>query len=656
MKSTNRGENWNIDYFIAGFNADIAHSINTSFFLNNNTGIIGAGKIFRTINSGISWDSVTNSSGGSFQSIFFINDNTGWASYNYGYGSSSNLLLKTTNSGLNWFNLNASISTIYSLYFVNSNTGWFTGFYHLGYPANISRFYIYKTTDGGLSYATQLYNSTWEDMYSIFFINENTGWAGGTKLWKTTDGGNSWNFQSISVRSVKFINELTGFLTNNTGIYKSSNGGLNWEFKSPFEGINISVLDSNNYFIAGNYGTMIKTSNQGDNWEYLSQNTTSNSNYGLYFTNEFTGFCISHYWSYPPYPSSVLKTTDKGYHWNFVLQNTPNDLNDVYFNSASTGWLLGDNGLLYKSTNIGISWNVQNLNTSKNLYKMFFLTSNTGWILSESCIFSTTDAGNNWMKIDNTLPMREDILFFNSFTGFIGGVGGIYKTTNSGYNWFNILGNSIQDIDKDSENNLYAISLNDFFKSTDMGASWLPLPSPQKSTVAMKMINTTTGYLTSLRGNVLKTTNGGVSWNVKKLYTNGQLRSIVAFDTNNIWVAGDNGLIISTVGGGVITGITSDNTNIFPQNYLLSQNYPNPFNPQTKIKFDVPANVKGQTSNVKLIIYDLLGREVTTLVNEELKPGTYEADWDGSNYSSGVYFYKIISEGFVETKKMVLMK
>ena len=189
-----------------------------------------------------------------------------------------------------------------------------------------------------------------------------------------------------------------------------------------------------------------------------------------------------------------------------------------------------------------------------------------------------------------------------------------------------------------------------------MGASWLPLPSPQKSTVAMKMINTTTGYLTSLRGNVLKTTNGGVSWNVKKLYTNGQLRSIVAFDTNNIWVAGDNGLIISTVGGGVITGITSDNTNIFPQNYLLSQNYPNPFNPQTKIKFDVPANVKGQTSNVKLIIYDLLGREVTTLVNEELKPGTYEADWDGSNYSSGVYFYKIISEGFVETKKMVLMK
>jgi hypothetical protein len=59
---------------------------------------------------------------------------------------------------------------------------------------------------------------------------------------------------------------------------------------------------------------------------------------------------------------------------------------------------------------------------------------------------------------------------------------------------------------------------------------------------------------------------------------------------------------------------------------------------------------------VSLVIYDLVGREVATLVNDELKPGTYETGWDGSNYSSGVYFYKIISGDFIETKKMVLMK
>jgi hypothetical protein len=94
-----------------------------------------------------------------------------------------------------------------------------------------------------------------------------------------------------------------------------------------------------------------------------------------------------------------------------------------------------------------------------------------------------------------------------------------------------------------------------------------------------------------------------------------------------------------------MVGITAV-SNELPDNFFLSQNYPNPFNPQTKIKFDVP-----KASFTSLIIYDLLGREVTTLVNEVLKPGTYEADWDGSNYSSGVYFYKIITESFVETKK-----
>lgn len=97
-------------------------------------------------------------------------------------------------------------------------------------------------------------------------------------------------------------------------------------------------------------------------------------------------------------------------------------------------------------------------------------------------------------------------------------------------------------------------------------------------------------------------------------------------------------------------------SNEIPGKFSLFQNYPNPFNPQTKIKFDVPQNVKSQTSNVKLVVYDLLGREAATLVNEELTPGTYQADWDASNFSSGVYFCKITAGDFVETKKMVLMK
>jgi len=116
----------------------------------------------------------------------------------------------------------------------------------------------------------------------------------------------------------------------------------------------------------------------------------------------------------------------------------------------------------------------------------------------------------------------------------------------------------------------------------------------------------------------------------------------------------------------VILGISKISSEV-PNSFSLSQNYPNPFNPSTKIKFqvapplnlpltggDVPA-VAGSVG-VKLKIYDALGREVATLVNQQLQPGTYEAEWDASNYPSGVYFYKLETNNFSETKKLVLMK
>ena len=88
-----------------------------------------------------------------------------------------------------------------------------------------------------------------------------------------------------------------------------------------------------------------------------------------------------------------------------------------------------------------------------------------------------------------------------------------------------------------------------------------------------------------------------------------------------------------------------------PSKYSLSQNYPNPFNPTTNIKFSIV-----NTGDVKLVVYDIQGREVQTLVNESLKPGTYEAAFDGSALNSGVYFYKLITNTFSETKKMLLIK
>jgi hypothetical protein len=131
------------------------------------------------------------------------------------------------------------------------------------------------------------------------------------------------------------------------------------------------------------------------------------------------------------------------------------------------------------------------------------------------------------------------------------------------------------------------------------------------------------------------------------------------------YICGANGLILKTTNGGVV-GIKPVNDEI-PGHFVLYQNYPNPFNPKTKIRFDIPKtplnppfNQREEERNgggfVTLKIYDILGCEIATLINQQLQPGTYEYDWEGTNYPGGVYYYKLISNNFSDCKKMVLIK
>jgi hypothetical protein len=105
-------------------------------------------------------------------------------------------------------------------------------------------------------------------------------------------------------------------------------------------------------------------------------------------------------------------------------------------------------------------------------------------------------------------------------------------------------------------------------------------------------------------------------------------------------------------------GITENNP-VLPNNYRLHQNYPNPFNPTTKIKFDLPLQ-RGVGGMTTLVIYDITGREISTLISEQLQPGTYETTWDASSFPSGIYFYKMEirngDEFFSDVKRMILVK
>ena len=108
-----------------------------------------------------------------------------------------------------------------------------------------------------------------------------------------------------------------------------------------------------------------------------------------------------------------------------------------------------------------------------------------------------------------------------------------------------------------------------------------------------------------------------------------------------------NGIVY---GDTTLTDISQIN-NIIPESFYLSQNYPNPFNPVTKIKFSIPRN-----SFVKLSVFDNLGRELEVIVKEQLQPGTYELEWNGEKRTSGIYYFKIETEEFTATRKMILLK
>ena len=212
----------------------------------------------------------------------------------------------------------------------------------------------------------------------------------------------------------------------------------------------------------------------------------------------------------------------------------------------------------------------------------------------------------------------NSVFFIDENTGWLTGMGGwTYKTTNGGNSWIRVS------------------TIGSFFYYD------------------VYFINALTGWLAGSNesalggGVILRTTNGGYNWNLQS-YSRA-IYSLCFPDSCTGWAVGDRGTILKTTNGGSV--FVSNTKNIKPEEFSLLQNYPNPFNPTTTIPYELKV-----TSDVRLVVYDLLGRQVTELVGEKQNPGRYEVTFDGSNYSSGVYFYTLMTDGYIETKKMSLIK
>lgn len=216
-------------------------------------------------------------------------------------------IFKTTNTGATWDTLNNGLYGITRMDFINANTGFGVCKY----------FYFFKTTDGGLTWYVNNrlnINQNW----AIDFVSENTGYIGGGVTWKTTNGGLNWDTITFGFRfgstDIQFINQNTGFISGDAeihpynyrgGIAKTTNGGINWEFKditSYYVNDIHFVNERIGYALSG--GSMYKTLNGGENWFQL-RTCSYTYPYVIYFPDSLTGYCAGS-------NQSIIKTTDGG--------------------------------------------------------------------------------------------------------------------------------------------------------------------------------------------------------------------------------------------------------------------------------------------------------------------------------------------------------
>ncbi|MBN1634778.1 MAG: T9SS type A sorting domain-containing protein [Ignavibacteria bacterium] len=366
--------------------------------------------------------------------------------------------------------------------------------------------------------------------------------------------------------------------------------------------------------------------------------------------------------------TNIIKTTDAGANWDAVyIFSTNATESKLFFLNSTTGFCLTliNNGL-YKTTDGGYNW-TQITIPSWGYSFLQFINLNTGYLIGER-ISKTINGGNNWVTYDNPLGnmLWGNLIFLDAYTGIaemtiqsplsfkIG------KTTTGGQEWNVVYSDTtpIYSFAKASNNILFAGARGKILKSTNTGNNWNVVYTGSYSYYykCIQMIDNNIGFAISApfsgSGNyyIYKTTTGGNNWDIQ--YTTTSLGLFAMhFVNNNIGVVvGGPGVILRTNTGGVVTNIAKINNEI-PNIFSMKQNYPNPFNPTTKIQFDVM-----KTENIKITVFDVAGKELEVLVNERMQPGSYETEWNGEKYASGIFFYRIQAGNYMETKKMVLMK
>jgi hypothetical protein len=498
---------------------------------------------------------------------------------------------------------------------------------------------------------------------------------------------NSGSPEEVSICiNPKNINQLSAG-ANIDNYYYSTNGGTTWSAGTLISSysvwgdpaITVDTAGNFYYFHLTNPGALFidrivcqKSTNGGSTWSngsftgYSPPKQQDKAWGAVDFTHDPRGNWLYVTWtqfdvygtSNPADSSNILfsRSTDGGTTWSTPvrLNQIAGDCVDSDNTQEGAVPCVGPNGEVY------VCWAGP---LSHNVPRLFFTKS--------------TDGGSTWLA--------NNIIAGSQPGGWDMDVGGIYRA--------NGLPITCCDVSNGAYRGTIYVNYTDsvssgdhdvkIIRSTDGGLNWSsPIrvnddAAGKEQFFTWMTIDQVTGYLYLVfydRRNysnantdvfMARSTDGGTTWINERISDSPFLPNSSTFfgDYNNITAANGrvrpmwtrltgSGLSVWTALIDFPVGVNPVASQI-PKSFILYQNYPNPFNPTTKIRFDIPTNAAGETT---LKVYDQLGREVASLLNQNLAAGTYEINWDASDLPSGVYFYKLETTSLSETKKLVLVK
>jgi len=397
-------------------------------------------------------------------------------------------------------------------------------------------------------------------------------------------------------------------------------------------------IDNNTGWAEGDGATIINTTDGGISWNTL-YSAVDTYILDIFFLNENLGWVL--FWdSNPPIASKILKTTNGGLDW--VTEICPGEntfFRSIYFLDSLTGFVAGSK--IFKTTDGGEYWfgvNVSDVDTIPPDFSMLpvnkidFSNSQIGYACGghldlAGVIWWTTDGGYNWTAKRSGPDPINDFYIFDSLNviglggdpeGFFG-IGHV-KTSDGGINWnfteLNLTG-VVNAMSFRTPAEGWAVKDDKFIFSVDSGTVWVEINTP---------------------GNVL-------------------LKDLIFTDSSTGYAIGNSGTILKYIPS---LTIADESINaVVPNNFSLSQNYPNPFNPTTKIRYTIPSVIASEMKQSQLVtlkVYDVLGTEIATIVNEEKIAGNHTVEFNASSLPSGVYFYQLKAGDFIQTNKMILMK